>query len=427
MADHFGLSARDAAARIAAGTLTAEALVRSCLRRIEALEPSIGAWKFLDRDAALAEALQRDRSGANGALRGVPVGVKDNIDTADMPTGYGSAAYEGFRPAADAACVALLRAAGAIALGKTVSTEFAAVAPGKTRNPHNPAHTPGGSSSGSAAAVATGMVPLALGTQTAGSVIRPASFCGVVGYKPSFGTIERTGVKTLAGSLDTVGVIARDVRDAAFFTSVVAGRPTLAVPADLPTPRIGLFRTEAWERAEPSVAAALERTVAALGRRGMEVSEAPSPPGYDDLLPTHDAIMAWDMVHALAFEHRCRADRLAAKTLEFLNARSLVTVEAYDQAQAKALALRAGLDRLFGDCDVLLTPAAPGEAPEGLSSTGDASFNRGWTLLHVPCITVPAGTGPKGLPIGVQLVGRIGDDARALAAAAAVEAALAAC
>src|SRR5229473_6284675 len=256
MPDPLTLSARDAAREIAAGRLSAEALIAACLERIPAREPVVGAWHHLDRDAALAAARCCDTSAPSGPLHGIPIAVKDLIDTVDMPTGYGSAIYEGHRAAADASCVAIARAAGAVVLGKTVTTEFACFTAGKTANPHNPAHTPGGSSSGSAAAVAAGMVPLAFGTQTAGSVIRPAAFCGVVGYKPSFGTIARAGVKPLADSLDTVGIMARDVADAAFFAAVLSDRPTLTVEGDLPLPRIAFYRTPEWRHAEASTIAA---------------------------------------------------------------------------------------------------------------------------------------------------------------------------
>ncbi|HVB16740.1 MAG TPA: amidase, partial [Stellaceae bacterium] len=248
MPDPRSLSARAAAQQIAAGRLSAEALALSCLDHIAAREPVVGAWHYLDREAALAAARHCDNSEPSGPLHGVPIAVKDLLDTADMPTGYGSVIYEGHRPAADAACVALARAAGAVVVGKTVTTEFACFTPGKTANPHNPTHTPGGSSSGSAAAVADFMVPLAFGTQTAGSIIRPASFCGVVGYKPSFGLIARAGAKMLADSLDTVGMMARDVADAAFFAGVLSGRRALrelAMPAA--PPRFGLYRTPMWD------------------------------------------------------------------------------------------------------------------------------------------------------------------------------------
>src|SRR5436305_2194735 len=274
MPDPLSLSVRDAAQEIASGRLTAEALASACLDRIAAREGVVGAWHYLDRDAALAAARQRDAEPPRGPLHGIRLAVKDLIDTADMPTGYGSPIYEGHHPAADAACVALARAAGAIVLGKTVTTEFACFTAGKTANPHNPAHTPGGSSSGSAAAVAAGMVPLAFGTQTAGSVIRPASYCGVVGFKPSFGVIPRAGVKMLADSLDTIGTMARNVADAAFFAGVLGGRPGLRdVAMPDAAPRFGLYRTPMWDEAEPSTGAALDHARAALERAGARVAD----------------------------------------------------------------------------------------------------------------------------------------------------------
>src|SRR5437763_5591528 len=267
MPDLLSLSARAAAQDIAAGRLSAEALVSACLDRIAAREEVVGAWHYLDLDAALAAARHCDASPPSGPLRGIPIAVKDLIDTVDMPTGYGSAIYQRHRPAADAACVALARGAGAVVLGKTVTTEFACFTPGKTANPRNPAHTPGGSSSGSAAAVADGMVPLGFGSQTAGSVIRPASFCGCVGYKPSFGVIPRAGAKMVADSLDPIGVIARSVDDAAFFPGVLAGRPALR-DIEMPEapPRIGIYRTPVWSAAEQSTFAAMDRARAALER-----------------------------------------------------------------------------------------------------------------------------------------------------------------
>src|SRR5438067_9165655 len=278
MPDPQSLSARAAAQEIAAGRRPAAALAAACLDRIAAREPVVGAWHYLDPEAPLAAARQRDAEPPRGPLHGIPIAVKDLIDTFDMPTGYGSAIYEGHRPAADAACVALARGAGAVTLGKTVTTEFACFTAGKTANPKNPGHTPGGSSSGSAAAVADGMVPLGFGTQTAGSVIRPASFCGCIGYKPSFGLINRAGVKPLADSLDTVGVLARTVEDAAFFAGVLAGRPARG-DMEMPEapPRIGIYRTPVWSEAEPSTIAAMDRARAALERAGAWTAEIVVP------------------------------------------------------------------------------------------------------------------------------------------------------
>jgi Asp-tRNA(Asn)/Glu-tRNA(Gln) amidotransferase A subunit family amidase len=426
MPDPLSLSARDAAHEIAAGRLSAEVLVRACLDRIREREPAVGAWHHLDPDAALAAARRCDVSAPKGPLHGIPIAVKDLIDTADMPTGYGSAIYEGHRPAADAACVALARAAGAIVVGKTVTTEFACFTAGKTANPHNPAHTPGGSSSGSAAAVADGMVPLALGTQTAGSVIRPAAFCGIVGFKPSFGVIPRAGVKMLVDSLDTIGTMARNVGDAAFFAGVLGGRPALrevAMPAA--PPRFGLYRTPMWEEAEPATAAALDHARAALERAGARVAEIAVPPEHRGLTAAQDKIMGFELVRALAYERLYHGARLSPLLGQLLDAGMNVGADAYDSALAETAAARSGLDRFFGSCEALLVPAAPGEAPAGLFYTGNPVFNRMWTLLGVPCVTLPAIWGDGGLPTGIQLVGRIGHDAPLMAAALFAERALA--
>ncbi len=426
MTDPRSLTAREAARLIAEGQLSAEALATAYLDRIAARESVVGAWQYLDREQALAEARQRDREPPRGPLHGVPIAVKDLIDTADMPTGYGSPIYRGHRPAADAACVALARAAGAVVLGKTVTTEFATFTPGKTANPRNPAHTPGGSSSGSAAAVADGMAPLAFGTQTAGSVIRPAAFCGVVGYKPSFGLISRAGVKPLADSLDTVGILARTVDDAAFFAGILVERPALrhlARPAHMP--RFGLYRTPMWDEAEPSVAAALDRAREALERAGARVDEVAIAPEHHGLTQAQDKIMGFETVRALADERIRHSAELSPRLAQLLDAGMAVGADEYDAARALTETARAGLAEFYGGCDAMLVPAAPGAAPLGLEYTGDPVFNRMWTLLGVPCATVPALWGENGLPVGVQLVGRMHDDPRLLACAAFLERALA--
>ena len=427
MPDPLTLSARDAAREIAAGRLSAEALVAACLERIAAREPVVGAWHHLDRDAALAAARCCDTSAPSGPLHGIPIAVKDLIDTVDMPTGYGSAIYEGHRPAADAACVALARAAGAIVLGKTVTTEFACFTAGKTANPHNPAHTPGGSSSGSAAAVADRMVPLALGTQTAGSVIRPAAYCGVVGFKPSFGVIPRAGVKPLAESLDTIGTMARNVADAAFFAGILGGRPGLrevAMPAA--PPRFGFYRTPMWEEAEPSTEAALDHARAALERAGAQIAEIEVPPEHRGLTAAQETIMGFELVRGLAYERLQHSAELSPRLAQLLDAGMTVGPDAYDAACAETAVARARLDGFFGPCDALLAPAAPGEAPAGLGYTGNPVFSRMWTLLGVPCVTLPAIWGASGLPTGIQLIGRPGRDAQLMAAALFAERALAA-
>ncbi len=427
MTDLRALSAREAARLIAERRLSAEALVRAYLDHIAERENVVGAWQYLDPAKALAEARRRDDEAVRGPLHGLPVAVKDLIDTHDMPTAYGSPIYHGHRPAADAACVALARAAGAIVLGKTVTTEFAAFTPGKTANPRNPAHTPGGSSSGSAAAVADGMAPLAFGTQTAGSVIRPASFCGVVGYKPSFGLINRAGIKPLADSLDTVGVYARTVEDAAFFVGALCERPALRrLAAPAATPRFGLYRTPMWDEAEAAAAAALDTARAALEQAGAAVGELPIAPEHDGLTEAQDTIMGYETCRALADERLRHSAELSPRLAQMLDAGLAVGADAYDAARALSAASRAGLEQFFGPCDAILTPAAPGEAPPGLGYTGNPVFNRMWTLLGVPCVAVTAYWGETRLPTSVQLIGRVGDDARLLACAAFLERALSA-
>jgi amidase len=426
MPDPLSLSARAAAQEIAAGRLTAEALVTACLDRIAVREPLVGAWHYLDRDAALAAARHCDATPPSGPLHGIPIAVKDLIDTFDMPTGYGSPIYEGHRPAADAACVALARGAGAVVLGKTVTTEFACFTAGKTANPKNPAHTPGGSSSGSAASVADGMVPLGFGTQTAGSVIRPAAYCGCIGYKPSFGVIPRAGVKMLADSLDTIGVMARSVDDAAFFAGVLAGRPALRdIEMPQAPPRIGIYRTPVWSEAEPSTIAAIDRARAALERAGAWTAEIVVPGEHQGLTAAQESVMSFELVRSLAHERIRHSAELSPRLAQMLDAGMAVGAPEYDAAVAETAAARGKLDGFFGPCDAMLVPAAPGEAPQGLGYTGNPVFNRMWTLLGTPCITVPAIWGENGLPTGVQLVGRVGDDVRLVRAALFLERALA--
>jgi Asp-tRNA(Asn)/Glu-tRNA(Gln) amidotransferase A subunit family amidase len=423
MSELFRLSAREAAARIAAGKLTAAALVESCLERIRAREAEIGAWAYIDADQALAEARARDQAKSSGPLHGIPIGVKDIMDTADMPTGYGSRAYRGFRPAADAACVALARAAGAVILGKTVTTEFAALSPGRTRNPHHPAHTPGGSSSGSAAGVADFMMPVAFGTQTAGSVLRPASFCGVVGLKPSFGLIATAGTKPLSPSLDTIGGFARNVADVALFIAALTDRPELVPKAPAAAPRIGIYRPAPWNEAQPATLAALDAARERLGRAGARIAERAAFPAFDGLVAAQSTIMSYEAARNLAWERLNRAKEIMPRTTAMLAEGLTVTPAAYDAARHAATEARAKLGDFFGEFDAMLVPAAPGEAP-AIATTGDPVFNRPWTLLHLPCIALPGQRGPAGLPVGVQLVGRPGEDARLLAVALFAEAAL---
>jgi amidase len=411
------LTGVEAAQAIMAGTITSEALVSACLERITAREESVRAWEYLDPEAALAQARARDRSPTQGSLHGVPVGIKDLIDTSDMPTSYGSPIYAGHQPAWDAASVALLRAAGAVILGKTVTTEFAMFTPGKTANPHNVAHTPGGSSSGSAAAVADMMVPLALGTQTAGSIIRPASFCGVVGYKPTHGQFSVAGIKALSQTLDTLGGFARSVADFALLRAALVGGPS-QLPALERAPRIGLCHTPQWSLASADTREALESAGQQLGAAGAEVRELVLPPAFKNLAAAQEAVQIFEGARCCAYELTVHRDRLSAKLLELLAPAEGLTYAAYAEALTLAATCRRQLDAIFTDHDALLVPSAPGEAPAGLEATGDPIFNRMWTLLHTPAVTLPSHRGPHGLPVGIQVIGPLGMDDRLLAIAA---------
>lgn len=428
MADPLSLSVRDAARDVAARRLGVVEYVEAWLGRIAAREAEVAAWQHFDRDLVVAAARRADNEPSSGPLHGIPLAVKDVIDTFDLPTGYGSPIYADHRPVADAACVALARAAGAIVLGKTVSTEFAYFTPGKTTNPHNAAHTPGGSSSGSAAAVGAGMAPLAFGTQTAGSILRPASYCGVVGYKPSFGLVPRSGVKALADSLDTVGIMARSVEDAAFFIGALTGRRALRDVADtapLP-PRFGFCRTAMWDEAEPATAAALDRARGALLAAGARVDDVAVPQEHRGLAAAQNTIMSYEMTGALADERIRHSAQISPQLAQLFDHGMTIGAEIYDAALAEAQTARLRLAEFFGSCAAIVVPAAPGEAPVGHAYTGNPVFNRMWTLLGTPAVTIPAGTGPNGLPVGVQLVGRIGDDARLMECARFAERALAA-
>lgn len=410
-------SAVDAARLIREGRLTSRALVCASLQRIDEREASVGAWEHLDPEAALAAAAACDAQSPLGPLHGVPVGVKDIFDTTDLPTAYGSSIYQGHRPRRDAASVALLRSAGAIVLGKTVTTEFGLFTPGKTANPRNLAHTPGGSSSGSAAAVADGMVPLALGAQTGGSIIRPAAFCGIVGYKPTYGLIDRAGVLSCAHSLDTVGVFGTNVADAGMLTVVLTGRPELRVDALRHPPRIGLCRTHYWNRAAADSRDALLSAAECLASHGAAVSDVVLPTAFKDLLQAQETVTAFEAARAFAHERRLHAEELSPELRKFLEDGDACPPSTYDRALTLARQARQVLRRLLQHCDVLLTLSAVGEAPRGLSTMGDPLFNSVWTLLHAPCVHLPTATGSNGLPVGVQFVGPPGSDARVLAAA----------
>jgi amidase len=428
------MSAATLLARMRARELSAEEVFRAHLDHIGSREPAVGAWVCIDAEAGLRAARALDAGPVRGPLHGLPVGVKDIIDTAELPTEYGSPIYAGHRPAWDAACVAAIRRAGGLILGKTVTTEFASSHPGKTRHPMNGSHTPGGSSSGSAAAVADCMIPAALGTQTGGSIIRPAGFCGIVGFKPGFGLINRHGVKALSESLDTVGVLARNVGDSALFAAVAADRPELEVSPLAAAPRIGIVREHAWGDAHEQAVAVLRWSIERLQDAGATVEGAQLGMNFEHLNHAHHDIEFFDMARALAFEMNVHPERLSGKLRERLEGARQISTETYERQHAFARQARLAIDQASTRFDVLLSFAAPGEAPEGLSGTGNSVFNRVWTLLHLPCVALPmpqgkdapsdVPRGQSGLPIGIQVIGRRGSDAKTLSVAAWMEAAL---
>jgi Asp-tRNA(Asn)/Glu-tRNA(Gln) amidotransferase A subunit family amidase len=423
------LSASDAARAIADGAISSEQLVDACLERVREADPQVQAWAHLDPEHARAQARARDeerREGRpTGGLHGVPVGIKDIIDTHDLPTEDGTPLHAGRTPDRDATVVAMLRAAGAVILGKTVTTECAYYHPGKTRNPHNPEHTPGGSSSGSAAAVAAGMVPLALGSQTNGSVIRPASFCGVYGFKPTHGLIPRGGILRLSRALDHVGLFARTLEDIALLAEQLTGsderdpdtRPRararfVATAAQEPPlePRFAFVRGPAWERVEKETEEAFAEMCDSLGE-AVKPIDLPLPA---EVLDWHGTLMAAEMAASLDAEWERGRDQLSEPLRKLLERGRAVPALEYQRALARIPLLNAQMAEVFDRVDAILTPSAAGTAPKGLGSTGDPSFCSLWTLCGMPALNLPLMQGANGLPLGVQLVGRRDSDARLL-------------
>ena len=406
------LTATEAMRWMAQGKATSEQLVRACLERIAERESVVGAWEYLNPEKALAQARERDRRGSSGALHGVPFGIKDIIDTFDMPTCYGSPIYAGNQPRHDAACAALGRAAGGVLMGKTVTTEFANKHPGKTANPHDPTRTPGGSSSGSAAAVADAMVPLAIGTQTTASTIRPASFCGIFGYRPTYGDLSCSGVRQCAGSLDTIGLYARSIEDIALYRDVLLGIAPEPLAADLcPPPRIGFCRTPMWPRLDDYTGRLLEQGVRHLAQAGAQIKDIDLPAAFEQVEDAHRWISSFEFARNFSYETLYHADELSVALRDGRIADGLgCTLERYRQARQHVAHCRMLLAHMLADVDILLTPAAAGEAPVGLHSTGSAAFSAIWTTMHVPAVSVPALTGPHGLPVGVQVIAASGAD-----------------
>ena len=404
------LSARELAKRVRERELTALEVVEDHLAAIRELDERVAAWQVIDEDFARRQAREFDAGPRSGLLPGVPLGVKDIFDTADLPTEYGSPIYKAHRPAWDAAVIAAAHSAGAIVLGKTVTTEFATMVPARTMHPRDPRRTPGGSSSGSAAAVAAGMVPLAYGTQTVGSTIRPAAYCGVVGFKPSYGFLSRTGMKMGAESLDTVGLIARSVGDAALFAAACALRPELAYVAAIDRPRLGVCCSPNWSHMSREGARHFERVVDQLEKQGASVLVADLPESFAKLDSAAQTILNYEMARGLAHELVKHRSKVSPMLTERADIGARIAYREYAAALQYAAECRQRFAEHAEELDAIVTPSATGEAPLGLESTGDTAMNRLWTLLHGPCVTVPAGDGPAGLPLGVQLVRPYGGD-----------------
>lgn len=426
------LTAVQLAAVIANGEASPETVTRSFIDAIHERERDVQAFAWFDADRAVAAARELSLVSRRGPLHGLPVAVKDNIDTADMPTGYGSPIYAEHAPAIDAACVSLLKSAGAFVLGKTVLAELANFTPGLTRNPHDLLHTPGGSSSGSAAAVAAHFAPIALGTQTAGSVIRPAAYCGVAAYKPSARQLPRAGVKPNSDTLDEVGVFARSVEDLVFVSAVLAARPAwkdLAVQGRAAAaPSIACVVTSYSNLASPAMLSALKRVETLAVVRGARRIEATWPRVFDGLADAQRTVQLFETARALAPEYSYRRAQLSQRLVEVIDSGRAIGAENYAAALQLGRACAAAIESLFGGADVVLAPSAPGEAPAGISATGDPIFNRPWQLLGCPIINLPVpaaiGRGESGLPLGVSVIARPGEDVKLFVAAAWLEAAL---
>jgi Asp-tRNA(Asn)/Glu-tRNA(Gln) amidotransferase A subunit family amidase len=420
MTDPSRLTATEAARQIGAGKLTSERLVRSLLDRIAERDDAVMAWAHLDPEKVLTEARARDAEKPRSLLHGIPVGVKDILDTHNYPTECNSPIHKGNQPGSDAACVAMLRAAGMVVMGKTVTTEFAMRNPGPTRNPHDPTRTPGGSSSGSAAGVGDFQIPLGIGTQTAGSIIRPASYCGVVGYKPTHGRIMRNGMKVLSESLDTIGTMSRTVEDANSFAAVMEG-VSIQPLTRMEKPTFAWTKSPCWDEAEPATRQAMATAIERVTAAGASVVEIGLPPIFKDALEAQQVIMTFEAWRGLAYERTVHGDKISTALTEYIVEGGQHSRAHYDWARSVQAGCKAAFWQFLEKYGALLTPAAPGEAPKNLASTGSPNFNRIWTMLGVPCVTVPGMTGPNGLPVGVQCIGPAGRAHETLSHAAWLE------
>jgi amidase len=401
------LSATEIVAAVRSGKATCEAVTRACLDQIAARDSQVQAWQYVNPDQAIVEARARDRGNKRGALTGVPFTVKDIIDTSDMPTEYGSPIYAGHQPRADAACVALSRKAGGVLLGKAVTTEFANVHPSRTRNPLDLTRTPGGSSSGSAASVADHMVALSIGSQTSGSTVRPASFCGVFGYRPTFGDLRCAGIKEAAGSLDTLGLIARSIEDIALYRDVLLGIEPVPIAADVRAPRVGFCRTHLWSLLEPSTQDLFENAARTLASAGAKISDVELPKEFEGIPDAHRLISGFEFSRNFTWEIEYHWEKIS-ETLRNGRIKDGLSCsfESYLEARALAERCRQLIAPALENYDVLLTACATGEAPLGFKTTGNAKLALIWTTMYVPAISVPVFKGPNGMPVGAYLIGK---------------------
>jgi Asp-tRNA(Asn)/Glu-tRNA(Gln) amidotransferase A subunit family amidase len=427
MQDLESLSASQAIRALTRREIKATDLLLACLDRIGQRENTVRAWTSLGKESALRRAKELDRGSVKGLLHGLPIGVKDIYDTYDLPTSYGSSIYTNHYPAIDAVSIALMRQAGGIILGKTVSTEFASFKSGPTANPHNQHHTPGGSSSGSAAAIADFMVPLATGSQTAGSIIRPASFCGVIGFKPSLGKISTAGVKSLSQTMDTMGCFGRTIGDVGLGVAAMSGDHELATIRELHNkPRLAICKTADWRMAQKETAGALAlaRFAAEAIAKG-KVDDYKLPTPFNDISQIQTRIMTAEISRSLTFEQIRFPKKISPQLTQQLSNGASISYEQYAKDLIRASELKLLITQIFNnEVDVLIAPSAIGEAPATKENTGDPIFCRGWTLLGLPCININITTGTLGLPVGVQLIAGTGKDHLLLSVARAIAYAL---
>jgi amidase len=418
------LTAVELSEKIAAGQTTSVAIVQDCLNRIKARDPEIRGWEYVEPDLALRQARACDESPRRSPLHGIPIGIKDIFDTYDMPTSYGSSIYRTFQPTMDTALVGLMRRAGMVILGKCRTTEFASPVPVGVRNPHDFARSPGVSSSGSAAAVADFMVPLTLGSQTGGSTILPAAFCGVVGYKSSLTGLDRGGVRHLRPTLDTMGLFARSVADIAALRSVLTGVKSERPASSLKDVRIGVCRSPSWDQAQPETVNALDTAAHKLAAAGAKMRDAEMPAIFDGINQSFNVISGVEALRAMAVEARDHLATMNHWIKDSLTAASKHDQGVYDKAQLHAVQCQHAIAEMFAHCDILITPSTAGEAIADVVSVSNSAFNRIWTLMHVPCVTIPAFTGPNGMPVGLQVIGPVGSDGHMIALSQAVADAL---